>query len=118
MIGPDTFSALAPVLAPYLKNWLCHPLPVFMTVSMIPKYVTFELLLRAAFVAEEIWGYMLEPARTGVRDKNETCLYRGGRGTTPVSRAVPQAKPLTIISWLSRKLKAMVRNKNKNENCS
>ena len=82
------------------------------------KYVTFELLLRAAFVAEEIWGYMLEPARTGVRDKNETCLYRGGRGTTPVSRAVPQAKPLTIISWLSRKLKAMVRNKNKNENCS
>ena len=27
------------------------------------KYVTFELLLHAAFVADEIWGYVLEPAR-------------------------------------------------------
>ena len=27
------------------------------------KYVTFELLLHAAFVADDIWGYMLEPAR-------------------------------------------------------
>ena len=28
------------------------------------KCVTFELLLHAAFVADEIWGFMLEPART------------------------------------------------------
>ena len=28
------------------------------------KYVTFELLMRAAFVADEIWGFMPEPART------------------------------------------------------
>ena len=28
------------------------------------KYVTFELLLHAAFVADEIWGFMLEPARS------------------------------------------------------
>ena len=34
-----------------------------MTVSVIPKYVTFELLLHAAFVADDIWGFMLEPAR-------------------------------------------------------
>ena len=27
------------------------------------KYVTFELLLHAAFVADEIWGFTLEPAR-------------------------------------------------------
>ena len=27
------------------------------------KYVTFDLLVRAAFVADEIWGFMLEPAR-------------------------------------------------------
>ena len=26
-------------------------------------HVTFELLLHAAFVTDEIWGYMLEPAR-------------------------------------------------------
>ena len=34
-----------------------------MAVSMIPN-VTFKLLLHAAFVADEIWGVMLEPART------------------------------------------------------
>ena len=28
------------------------------------KYVTFELLMHAAFVADEIWGFMLEQART------------------------------------------------------
>ena len=28
------------------------------------EYVTFELLLHAAFVADEIWGDMLTPART------------------------------------------------------
>ena len=27
------------------------------------KYVTFELLLNAAFVAHETWGVVLEPAR-------------------------------------------------------
>ena len=27
------------------------------------KYVTFELLMHAAFVADEIWGVMPEPAR-------------------------------------------------------
>ena len=27
------------------------------------KYVTFELSMHAAVVADEIWGYMLEPAR-------------------------------------------------------
>ena len=36
-----------------------------MAVSMI-KNVTFELLLHAAFVADEIWGFMLEPARTAL----------------------------------------------------
>ena len=30
------------------------------------KYVAFELLLHAAFVADEIWGDMLEPACTAV----------------------------------------------------
>ena len=35
------------------------------------KYVTFELLLHAAFVAEEIWGDMLEPARTSKYNLNK-----------------------------------------------
>ena len=29
------------------------------------KYVTSKLLMHAAFVADEIWGFMLEPARSG-----------------------------------------------------
>ena len=34
-----------------------------MAVKMIPDmHVTFELLIHAAFVAGEIWGFMLEPA--------------------------------------------------------
>ena len=32
------------------------------------KYVTFELLLHAAFVADELWGFMLEPARRYIVD--------------------------------------------------
>ena len=28
------------------------------------KYVAFESVMHAAFVADEIWGFMLEPART------------------------------------------------------
>ena len=28
------------------------------------KYVTFELLMHAALVADEIWGFILEPPRT------------------------------------------------------
>ena len=39
------------------KNWICRPLPLFIAISMILKHVIFELLLlRAAFVAGEIWG--------------------------------------------------------------
>ena len=29
------------------------------------KYVTFELPMHAAFVVDEIWGFMPEPARSG-----------------------------------------------------
>ena len=28
------------------------------------KYVTFELIMHTAFVADEIWGFTFEPART------------------------------------------------------
>ena len=59
MVGRDTFSALAPTLGRYQKNCLCDPLPLFMAFSMIPKYVTFELLLRSAFVAGVDWGLRL-----------------------------------------------------------
>ena len=37
VIGRDTFMALAPVLGPSQKNWLCRPLPRFMAVSSIPE---------------------------------------------------------------------------------
>ena len=65
MIGRDTFSALAPALGPQQKklavtlfhcSWRQHD----------TRYATFELLLHAAFVADEIWGFMLEPARVGL----------------------------------------------------
>ena len=57
----DTFLALAPVLGVDHKMALSSS-----TVHgghHDTKYVTFELLLRAAFVADENWGDMLEAAR-------------------------------------------------------
>ena len=41
------------------------------------KYVTFELLLHAAFVADAIWGFMLEPARKTLRGTcfNQPCPF-------------------------------------------
>ena len=57
VIDRDTFSKLAPVLDLDEKNWICRPLPLFIAISMILKHVIFELLLlRAAFVGDEIWG--------------------------------------------------------------
>ena len=37
VIGRDTLSVLAPVLGPQQKNWLYHPLPLLMAVSMVPN---------------------------------------------------------------------------------
>ena len=65
MIGRDTFSALAPVLHPQPKK-----LATLLSSTVVhggqhdTEYVTFELLLHAPFVADKIWGFMLEPART------------------------------------------------------
>ena len=86
MIGRNTSSALAPVLLEPRSRFggkllgigvdlspkpecssqrahnekcllVCHPLPLFMAVSMIPNIdMAFELLLHAVFVAGEIWG--------------------------------------------------------------
>ena len=39
------------------------------------KYVTFELLLHAAFVADEIWGFMLEQARVSKTNQQLNVLY-------------------------------------------
>ena len=36
------------------------------------KYVTFQLLLRAAFVADEIWNDLLEPARMASKKTKKT----------------------------------------------
>ena len=63
MIGRDIFLALTPVLCS------SHFFLAMSTSSAVhggqhdTKYVTFELLLHAAFVVDQIWGDMLEPAR-------------------------------------------------------
>ena len=46
------------------------------------KYVIFDLLLHAAVVADDIWGFMLEPAR-GNRTETRTVAFllkTGGNG--------------------------------------
>ena len=62
MVGRDTFPPLAPALGPQLQNWL-SPSPAVHGDQHDTKYVTFELLLHAAFAADKNWGFMLEPAR-------------------------------------------------------
>ena len=59
VIGRDTFAALAPVL-----SFAMSPSPTVHGGQHDTKYVTFELLLHATFVADEIWGFVLEPARS------------------------------------------------------
>ena len=50
--GGETFSPPASALGPQQKNWLCHPLPLTVQRGQHnTKYVTFELLLHAAFMA-------------------------------------------------------------------
>ena len=59
MIGPDTFSALAPVLARSLtKKLAMSPSSTVQGGQHDTKYVTFEFLLHAAFVADENWGLL------------------------------------------------------------
>ena len=76
MLDRDTFSALAQVLGPSEKKWLMSPSSTFHGGQHDTKYVTFELLLHAAFVADEIWGFMLEPAGKPVEIVNLTRRLR------------------------------------------
>ena len=55
MIGRDTFSVLAPVLGPKQKKAM-SPFSTIHGGQHDTKYLTFELLMHAAFVADEIWG--------------------------------------------------------------
>ena len=63
MIGRDTFSVLAPVLGPQQNKKAMSPSSTVYGGQHDTKYVTFELLMHAAFVADETWGFMPEPAR-------------------------------------------------------
>ena len=65
MISRDTFLALAPVLEPFGGGAMSPSSTVHGSQHDI-KYVAFELLLHAAFVTDEMSGYMLEPAHTDI----------------------------------------------------
>ena len=53
------------------------------------KWVTFELLLHAAFVADEIWGFMLEPGR---RADCSTLNLVGWCPSKQINGSLPSAK--------------------------
>ena len=65
MIGRDTLSVLAAVLGPS-KKMATSLYSIVHGGQHDTKYVTFELLMHAAFVADEIWGFMPEPARSPI----------------------------------------------------
>ena len=49
------------------------------------RYVTFELILHAAFVADEIWGFIHEPARSSIQQEP------GIKGSTLSNTAVVES---------------------------
>ena len=73
-IGRDTFCALARILGPEQKMDTSPSFTVHGGAHGT-KYVTFEFLLGAAFVADEIGGYMHEPARDR-SDNDISCTIR------------------------------------------
>ena len=54
---------LAPVLGPYQKKLAMSPCSTVHSGQHDTKYMRFELLMNATFVADEIWCFTLEPAR-------------------------------------------------------
>ena len=76
VIGRDTFSVLAPVLGPWQKKAV-SPSSIVHGGKHDTKYVTFELLLHAAFVTDEIRRFTLEPALT-----YDTWIWRPPLDTT------------------------------------
>ena len=64
MIGRDALSVLAPVLGPEQQKLAMSASSTVHGGQRDTKHITFELLMHAAFVADEIWDFMLEPART------------------------------------------------------
>ena len=76
MIGRDTFSVLAPALGPLTKKLAMSPPSTVHGGQHDTKYGTFELLMHAAFVADEICSFMLEPARTVGHELRVSCFSK------------------------------------------
>ena len=53
---------LAPVLGPEQQKLAMSASSTVHGGQRDTKHITFELLMHAAFVADEIWDFMLEPA--------------------------------------------------------
>ena len=62
MVGTQV-SVLAPVLGPQTKKMAMSPSSTVHGGQHDTRCMTFELLMHAAFVADEIWVVMPEPAR-------------------------------------------------------
>ena len=63
MIGRDTFFGASASPRPLTFLFWLSPSSNVHGGQHDTKYVKFELLMHAAFVADEIWGFVLEPAR-------------------------------------------------------
>ena len=81
------------------------------------KYVTFELPMHAAFVVDEIWGFLLEPARKHCENKIPTLIPsiltpKRGRSCFTLqlnsqqvfarSGRLPKHNPNSISKWFDR----------------
>ena len=118
VIGPDTFSGLAPVLlGSSTKEMVMSPSSTVHCGQDETKYVTFKLLMHAAFVVDEIWVFLLEPARKHCENKIPTLIPsiltpKRGRSCFTLqlnsqqvfarSGRLPKHNPNSISKWFDR----------------
>ena len=93
---------LALVLGPSQKNWsrMSSSSTVHDSVhggQHDTKYVTFELLMHAAFVSDKIWGFTLEPGRG--RQRRHASVAWAPPPTSCVGGGSPKMPPEKQRRW-------------------
>ena len=98
MLDGDTVSSLAPVLQYILNetNWLCHPLPLFVAVSIVPTLnMRYSSSYRLRHLCPTQIGRLLEPSRTPLEYVTLNSIF--DTNVDAIRRAIPKVRRIRII---------------------
>ena len=95
------FGASASLRPLTKKNWACHSSTVHGGLHDT-KYVTVELLLHVAFVADEIWGDTLEPVLVYILSQEQRAsglnvVLKAGGGLPTVAAATRKTGMIYLL---------------------